>query len=134
MPVPKVSPVTFEKVDCNQRLFARKTLDNNDRSTRWWRPAVFVKTRVRVGCSVSQAHQSRSRSFLFKDFPSCLQLVSIITQRLVDESNCSAFYLLISDGSFYCLLRKMTIMRGQNVTKIKCSEYLVTRNSQLPKE
>ena len=30
MPVPKVSPVTLEKVDCNQRLFARKTLDNTD--------------------------------------------------------------------------------------------------------
>ena len=30
MPVPKASPVTLEKVDCNQRLFAWKTLDNND--------------------------------------------------------------------------------------------------------
>ena len=30
MPVPKVSPVTLKKVDCNQRLFAWKTLDNND--------------------------------------------------------------------------------------------------------
>ena len=30
MPVTKVSPVTLEKVDCNQRLFAWKTFDNSD--------------------------------------------------------------------------------------------------------
>ena len=40
-------------------------------STRLWRPAVLVKTRVWVGCSVSPAHKNWSRSFfIFKDFPS----------------------------------------------------------------
>ena len=37
-------------------------------STRLWRPAVLVKTRVWVGCSVSRAHKTWSRSFLLKDF------------------------------------------------------------------
>ena len=38
-------------------------------STRLWRPAVLVKTRVWLGCSVSPAHKNWSRSFfIFKDF------------------------------------------------------------------
>ena len=37
--------------------------------TWFWCPVVLVKTRVWVGCSVSRAHKTWSRSFLFKDFP-----------------------------------------------------------------
>ena len=33
-----------------------------------WRPAVLVKTRVWVGCSVSRTHKTWSRSFLLKHF------------------------------------------------------------------
>ena len=33
-------------------------------STRLWRPAVLVKTRVCVGCSLSRAHKTWSQSFL----------------------------------------------------------------------
>ena len=36
---------------------------------RFWRPAVLVKTKFWVGCSVSRAHKTWSRSFLCKDFP-----------------------------------------------------------------
>ena len=34
-----------------------------------WRPAVLVKTRVLVGCSVSRAHKTWFWSLLFNDFP-----------------------------------------------------------------
>ena len=34
-----------------------------------WCPVVLRKTTVWVGCSVSRAHKTWSRSFLFKDFP-----------------------------------------------------------------
>ena len=40
-------------------------------STRLWYPAVLVKTRDWVECSVSRAHKTWSLSFLFKDFPRC---------------------------------------------------------------
>jgi len=40
-------------------------------STRLWLPAVLVKTRDWVECSVSRAHKTWSLSFLFKDFPRC---------------------------------------------------------------
>ena len=47
--------------------FYRKALDNNDlnqvRLT-----SGFVKSRVCWGCSVSQAHKTWSRTFLFVDF------------------------------------------------------------------
>ena len=46
----------------------RKALDNNDLN-QVWLTSGFVKTRVGWGCSVSQAHETWSRPFLFKDFP-----------------------------------------------------------------
>ena len=44
-----------------------KALDNNDLN-QVWLTSGFVKTRVGWGCSVSQAHETWSRPFLFKDF------------------------------------------------------------------
>ena len=40
-------------------------------STRLWHPAVLVKTRDWVECSVSRGRKTWSLSFLFKDFPRC---------------------------------------------------------------
>ena len=48
-------------------LPTRKASDNNDLN-QVWLSSGFVKTRVSRGCSVSQAHKTWSRPFLFKDF------------------------------------------------------------------
>ena len=47
----------------NEKTYA---LGNNDLN-QVWRPAVLVKTRVWMGCSVSSAHKTWSRSLLFED-------------------------------------------------------------------
>ena len=55
-----------------------KTLDNNDLN-QVGHPAVLVKTRVWVGCSVSRAHKTWTQQFIFKDFlppKVCLKLRS----------------------------------------------------------
>ena len=53
---------------CKTRLIFPRINGPNDLN-QVGRPAVLVKTRVWVGCSVSRAHKTWSRSFLFKDFP-----------------------------------------------------------------
>ena len=58
------SPIV--QLDTTTTQFQGKTLMT---STWLLRPAVLVKTRVWVkGCSLSRAHKTWSRSFLFKDF------------------------------------------------------------------
>ena len=55
-------------------------------SSRLWRPAVLVKTRVWMGCSVSRAHKTWPRSFLLKDFRQCkFPLLCLAVTELVGQ-------------------------------------------------
>ena len=64
--IPKQSHGAIQDNTGSSQSLTRKTLDNNDLN-QVGRPAVLVKTRVWVGCSVSLAHKTWSRSFLSKD-------------------------------------------------------------------
>ena len=50
---------------------------------RWWRPAVLVKTRIWVGCSVSRGHKTWPRWFLFEGFSPNSALFNLVLHATV---------------------------------------------------